>query len=83
MAMDLDNTIATIIEIGVFDGSSLTPIDATPGPFPAGTSMTVYWSCLVQAGQGVYAKFTTPTSKDRLRLVAHGYTEHFCGGDSH
>jgi hypothetical protein len=74
MAMDVDNTIATIIEIGVFDGSSLTPIDATPGPFPASTSMTIYWPCLVQAGQGIYAKFVTPTAGDRVRVVAHGYS---------
>lgn len=83
MAMDIDNAIATIIEIGVFDGSSLTPIDATPGSFPANTSMTIYWPCLVQAGQGIYAKFTTPIIGDRLRVIAHGYSERVCGGDSY
>ena len=75
MAIDIDHAISTIIEIGVFDGSSLTPIDATPGPFPANTSMTIYWPCLVQSGQGIYAKFTTPTAGDRVRVVAHGYSE--------
>jgi hypothetical protein len=47
LAMDEDNEISSLIEIGVSDGTSLTPIDSTPGPFPASTSMTVYWSCML------------------------------------
>ena len=73
LAMDLDNTIATLVEIGISDGTSLTPLDATPGPFAAGTSMTIYWSCVLQTGQCVYAKFSTPSAGDRLRVIAHGY----------
>ena len=66
MAMDLDNTIATYIEIGIFSGTRLIPIDSTPGAFAANTSHTIYWSCVVGPGQGVYAKFATPTAGDRL-----------------
>jgi hypothetical protein len=75
MAMDLDSVIVTLIEIGVVDGTSLTPIDSTPGSFPPATSLTVYWPCILREGQCVYAKFDTPTAKDRLCVVAHGYTE--------
>lgn len=75
MAMDQDTAIATLIEIGIMDGTRQTPIDSTPGAFPAGTSMTLYWPCMLLPGQSVYAKFATPSAGDHLRLIAHGYVE--------
>ena len=75
MAMDETSAIATFIEIGVYSGSRLIPIDSTPGNFPAGTSHTIFWPCVLLPGQGVYAKFSTPSSGDQLSLAAHGYTE--------
>jgi hypothetical protein len=75
MAMDLDSAIATLIEIGVYDGVKLIPIDSTPGSFAAKTSMTLYWPCMLKAGQGIYAKFLTPTAGDKLIVVSHGAIE--------
>ena len=75
MAMDEENSIATSIEIGIVDGTRLIPVDSTPGNFPAGTSHTLFWPCLLLPCQGMYAKFTTPTSGDQLRIVAHGFVE--------
>jgi hypothetical protein len=75
MAMDQDTAIATLIEIGITDGITRIPIDSAPGNFPAATSMTLYWPCIVRPGQAIYAKFNTPAAGDHLRLVAHGYTE--------
>ena len=77
MAMDETTAIANLIEIGIIDGTAKIPIDATPGNFPAGTSLTLYWPCLLRPGQAVYAKFNIPTAGDILRLVAHGYVESF------
>jgi len=75
MAMDETTAIATLIEIGIADGFGRTPIDSTPGPFPAGTSMTVYWPCVLRGGQAIYAKFKTPAASDKLRVIANGVTE--------
>ena len=75
MAMDEESAIATSIEIGIIDGTRLIPVDSTPGNFPAGTSHTLFWPCLLLPGQGMYAKFTTPTAGDQLRIVAHGFVE--------
>ena len=75
MAMDETSAIATAIEIGIIHGTRLIPIDATPGNFPAGTSHTLFWPCLLSPGQGMYAKFTTPTAGDQLRIVAHGFID--------
>jgi hypothetical protein len=75
LAMDDDNIIATFIEIGIINGTKLIPIDSTPGPFPANTSMTIYWPCMLGAGQGIYAKFSTPTDGDRLTVISHGILE--------
>lgn len=72
MAMDETTAIATLIEIGIADGTGRTPIDSTPGPFPAATSMTIYWPCVLRGGQSIYAKFTTPSAGDKLRVVANG-----------
>lgn len=77
MAIDQDNAIATLIEIGIIDGTIKIPIDSTPGSFPAGTSMTLYWPCVLLPGQAVYAKFATPAAGDHLRLVAHGVVERY------
>ena len=75
MAMDETTAIATLIEIGIMDGTHGTPIDSTPGPFPAATSMTIYWPCVLKSGQAVYAKFTTPSAGDKLRVIANGVSE--------
>ena len=72
MAMDETTQIATRIEIGIFSGTRLIPIDATAGAFAAGVSHTIYWPFAIPAGCGVYAKFVTPTAGDQLRLVATG-----------
>ena len=72
MARDENNTIATYIEIGIYSGSRLIPIDATAGAFAAKTSHTIYWPAVVGPGQGVYATFATPTADDKLTLVAAG-----------
>lgn len=72
MAMDETTQIATRIEIGIFSGTRLIPIDATAGVFPAGVSHTIYWPFAIPTGSGVYAKFVTPTAGDQLRLVATG-----------
>lgn len=77
MAMDQDTAIATSIEIGVIDGTTKIPIDSTPGNFPAGTSLTLYWPAVLLPGQAFYAKFTTPAAGDHLRLVAHGVVERY------
>lgn len=74
-AMDLTTAIATFIEIGILDGTKEIPIDATPGNFPANTSHTVYWPCVLREGQRVYAKFNTPTAGDYIVLYAHGFYE--------
>jgi hypothetical protein len=74
-ALDEDTAIATRIEIGVRDGTKDIPIDSTPGNFPAATSMTLYWPCVLREGQRVYAKFVTPTAGDHLRVIAHGVLE--------
>ena len=73
IAMDKTTAIATLIEIGIIDGTKQIPIDSTPGNFPANTSHTVYWPCILREGQRVYAKFLTPTAGDQLVLYAHGY----------
>jgi hypothetical protein len=75
MAMDETTEITTLIEIGIADGEGRTPIDSTPGPFPAATSMTIYWPFVLGPGQAVYAKFATPTASDVLRVVANGICE--------
>ena len=75
MAMDETSAIATAIEIGIIHGTRLIPIDSTPGNFPAGTSHTLFWPCILSPGQGMYAKFTTPAAGDQLRIVAHGYID--------
>jgi hypothetical protein len=75
MAQDEDNAIATLIEIGVMDGTRQIPIDSTPGNFPAKTSHTIYWPCMLLPGQKFYAKFLTPTEGDHLSIVAHGFYE--------
>lgn len=75
MAMDEDSAIATLIEIGVLDGSKRIPIDSTPGSYPAATSHTIYWPSMLLPGQRYYAKFLTPTAGDHLSIVAHGYCE--------
>lgn len=72
MAMDLDTKIDTYIEIGIMDGKKKIPIDSTPGSFAAQTSHTIYWPCVLTAGQRVYATFATPTDGDRLKVVAFG-----------
>lgn len=74
-ARDQNNAIATYIEIGIMDGTKKILIDSTPGNFPAPTSMTLYWPCLLREGQRVYATFATPTADDKLEVVAHGYIE--------
>jgi hypothetical protein len=75
MAQDEDNAIATLIEIGVMDGTRQIPIDSTPGNFPAKTSHTIYWPCMLLPGQKFYAKFLTPTEGDHLSIAAHGFYE--------
>ena len=72
MARDETNAIATYIEIGIFSGTRLIPIDSTPGAFAAKTSHTIYWPAVVGPGQGIYAVFATPTADDKLSLVAAG-----------
>lgn len=75
MAMDETSAIATLIEIGVMDGTRQIPIDSTPGNFPAGTSHTIYWPSMLMEGQRFYAKFLTPTEGDHLIINAHGFYE--------
>jgi hypothetical protein len=72
LAMDLTTAISTAIEIGIQDGTKCIPIDSTPGSFAAGTSHTIYWPCILQEGQAIYAKFSTPTAGDRLVVNAFG-----------
>lgn len=72
MAKDETTAISTYIEIGIFSGTRLIPIDCTAGSFAANTSHTIYWPCVVGPGQGIYAKFATPTAGDNLMLVAAG-----------
>jgi hypothetical protein len=48
MARDLDNIVATRVEIGVSDGSSLLPINIVPGPFLPSQAMVIYWPCVLQ-----------------------------------
>ena len=72
MARDETSAIATLIEIGIFSGTRLIPIDATAGSFAANISHTIYWPFHLGPGMGVYAKFATPTAGDQLRLVASG-----------
>lgn len=72
MALDEDTAIATYIEIGIVHGTKLIKLDSTPGPFPANTSLTIYWPCMLCPGQQVYARFVTPTAGDHLHLAAHG-----------
>lgn len=80
MAMDLTSAIATYIEIGLFSGTRLVPIDSTPGSFAANTSHTIYWPFVLGPGQGVYAKFATPTADDKLVVVANGLAGPVGGG---
>lgn len=75
MAKDETSAIATLIEIGVMDGTRQIPIDSTPGNFPANTSHTIYWPSILREGQCFYAKFLTPTSGDQLMISAHGFYE--------
>ena len=75
MAMDETSAIATLIEIGVMDGTRQIPIDSTPGNFPAKTSHTIYWPSMLLPGQRFYAKFLTPTEGDHLMISAHGFIE--------
>ena len=75
MAMDETTAIATLIEIGVMDGTRQIPIDSTPGSFPAKTSHTIYWPSMLREGQRFYAKFLTPTENDHLIISAHGFYE--------
>ena len=75
MAMDETTAIATLIEIGVMDGTRQIPIDSTPGNFPAKTSHTIYWPSMLREGQRFYAKFLTPTEGDHLIISAHGFYE--------
>lgn len=77
LAMDLTTAVATLIEIGVMDGTKRIPIDSTPGNFPAKTSMTIYWPCMLREGQKIYAKFDSPTAGDELVVYAHGFTEDY------
>jgi len=75
MAMDETTAIATLIEIGVMDGTRQIPIDSTPGNFPADTSHTIYWPSMLREGQRFYAKFLTPSIGDHLIISAHGFYE--------
>jgi len=75
MARDETTAIANWIEIGLFSGTRLVPIDCTAGNFAALISHTVYWPFVVPQGMGVYARFNIPTADDKLTLVAAGYAE--------
>ena len=75
MARDETTAIANWIEIGLYSGTRLIPIDCTAGNFAALVSHTVYWPFVVPQGMGVYARFNIPTSGDNLVLVAAGYAE--------
>ncbi|HPS39795.1 MAG TPA: hypothetical protein PL124_10315 [Candidatus Cloacimonadota bacterium] len=75
MAMNETSAIATLIEIGVMDGTRQIPIDSTPGNFPAKTSHTIYWPSMLREGQRFYAKFLTPSEGDHLIISAHGFYE--------
>lgn len=81
IAMDKTSAIATFIEVGILDGTKQIPIDSTPGNFPANTSHTVYWPCILREGQKVYAKFNTATAADDLVLYAHGFYERVRGDE--
>src|SRR5574344_940043 len=72
MARDETTAIATYIEIGIFSGTRLIPIDCTAGSFAAKVSHTLYWPFVLGPGQGMYAIFATPTAGDILTLVANG-----------
>lgn len=72
MARDETTAIATYIEIGIFSGTRLIPIDCTAGSFAAKVSHTLYWPFALGPGQGMYAIFATPTAGDKLTLVANG-----------
>lgn len=76
-ARDVTNAIATLIEIGVMDGTRKIVIDSTPGNFPARTSHSIPWNCVLGEGQRVYATFDTPASGDLLEVVAHGLLEDY------
>lgn len=71
-ARDLTNSIVTMIEIGVMDGTRKIPIDSTPGSFPPRTTHTIVFNSLLGEGQRVYATFLTPASGDLLEVIAHG-----------
>lgn len=75
VARDCDNAISGYIEIGIIDGTKQIPIDSTPGNFPANTTHTVYWPCIVGEGQRIYVKFNAPTAGDKLEVYAHGFYE--------
>lgn len=75
VARDIDSAISGFIEVGILDGSKEIPIDSTPGSFPANTTHTVYWPCILTEGQKVYATFSTATAGDKLEVYAHGYYE--------
>ena len=87
IAMDETTAIATLIEIGIVSGTKRIAIDSTPGNFPAGTSMTIYWPAVLGSGQKVYARFKTPTADDKLLVRAFGAVRcvrDFCKyGDEH
>lgn len=72
MARDETTAIATYIEIGIFSGTRLIPIDCMAGSFAAKVSHTLYWPFALGPGQGMYAIFATPTAGDILTLVANG-----------
>lgn len=72
MARDETSAIANYIEIGVFSGTRLIPIDCTAGNFPAKVSHTLYWPFVIGPGMGMYAIFNIPTAGDQLTLVANG-----------
>lgn len=80
-AYDKTNAIATLIEIGVMDGTKQIMIDSTPGNFPSKTSHTIYWPSILREGQRFYAKFLTPTQGDELFIYAHGLLEEVCTGE--
>ena len=75
VARDINNAVATYIEVGILDGTKEIPIDSTPGNFPANTTHTVYWPCIIAEGQMVYAKFNAPTAGDKCEVYAHGFYE--------
>ena len=77
MAMDLDHDIATAIEIGMVSGNRLIPVSVKGGTIAAGTSHNVQEPFVLVGGQGIYAKFTTPTAGDHLLLVATGIADRF------